>query len=160
MLFYMIQQRLGNRHYLLSLLVVSWALGVRCALAESREYAEWFKQPFSPVVIAAVITLFFGLFLLIVFRKIDLHRYSGLAWLGTLTYPLYLLHHNIGFILYQHLGNKVDKYVLLIGITSFMLLLAYLLHLYLEKPLSRYLKYKLSTLLEQADRVVPTKQIY
>ena len=160
MLFYMIQQRLGNRPYLFTLLVVSWALGVRCALAESREYTKLFEQSFSPGITATIITLFFGLFLLIIFRIIDVHRYTWLVWLGTLTYPLYLLHHNIGFIIYQRFGATVDKYVLLIGITGFMILLAYMLHLYVEKPLSRLLKRKLSGLFRQFDKTVPVKPFY
>ncbi|MBD2752298.1 acyltransferase family protein [Spirosoma validum] len=160
MLFYMIQQRLGNRRYLLILLIISWALGVRSALAESREYSKWFGQPFSPEITAILVTLLFSLFLLIIFRKIDLHRYTGLVWLGTLTYPLYLLHHNIGFILYQRIGNTVDKYVLLIGITGFMIVLSYVLHMYIEKPLSQFLKRKLVTVFKHFDKTIPIEHVY
>ena len=154
MLFYLLQQKMGNAKQLYGLLIGSWVLAVRHSLAHAKDNAEYYHTSFSPLVIAVLISLFYLLFLLIIFRKIDLYRYKWLSWLGSLTYPLYLLHHNLGDILFQRLGGKTDKYVLLIGIILFMLLLAYLLHVYVEKRFSTYLRSWIIKQLNRLDRHV------
>ncbi|TMR07814.1 hypothetical protein ETD86_50440 [Nonomuraea turkmeniaca] len=63
---------------------------------------------------------------------------------GALTYPLYLLHAHIGFIVFARLGTAVDAHVLLCGLIVVMLGAAYVMHRFVERPLAPALKRLLS----------------
>jgi len=47
--------------------------------------------------------------------------------IGMLTYPLYLIHQHIGFIIFNHLHPYLNKYLLLSAVIGIMLVVAYLL---------------------------------
>jgi peptidoglycan/LPS O-acetylase OafA/YrhL len=66
--------------------------------------------------------------------------------LGTLTYPLYLIHQNIGFTLFNLLNARVNAHVLMWGVTALMLLTAYLVTR-IERLVARPMKDALSRLL-------------
>lgn len=147
MVFYLLQNRLLASWKLYGLLAVAFALCLRSARAEAATYTSVLHNTFSLPVIGVVITAIFVVFWLVITRKINLPRLGFAAWLGALTYPLYLLHSNIGFVLFQHAGPEANKYVLLAGIVSLMLLAAYMLHRFIEKPLSKRLGHHTNRLL-------------
>lgn len=121
----------------LALLAASYALALRHALAESRGIAAYYRAELDPAIVAILVTLFFVIFLLIAFRKTRWMNHPGLMTLGVLTYPLYLLHQHIGFIVFNQLDGVFGKYGLLIVVTGGMLLLSYLVHRHVEVPLGR-----------------------
>lgn len=66
------------------------------------------------------------------------------SYLGKLSYPLYLIHLNVGMVIFNLLYKYVNWY-LLVGLTCIlMILIAHLINAYIEKPFSKYLKNKLS----------------
>lgn len=102
------------------------------------DFQQFFHDPtFSVSVAFIAIAAFFGLFWLLIHRIFNLAGHIWLAWLGALTYPLYLIHSTIGFILFQRLSGYLDKYVLLGGLLAIMLLTAYIIHHWIEKPLTK-----------------------
>lgn len=128
---------------LYALLLFSWVMALRNALAYAEEQQAYFHTYFSPEVVGGAITGFYLIFWAIARRTVDLGRFPGLAVAGALTYPLYLLHHNIGYVLFGRLGHLVEPYPLLMGLTVGMLLMAYALHRLVEKPMSRWLRSRL-----------------
>jgi peptidoglycan/LPS O-acetylase OafA/YrhL len=137
MVFYLLQTRQAAPWRLYVLLTASYVLSLKCAFVTAAANTASYQQVFSPLVAVTILTCCFGLFLLIIYRKINLGHAKWLGWAGALTYPLYLLHHNIGFVLYQHLGGRVEKYTLLMGIVLLMLVAAYALHQLVEKRFSK-----------------------
>lgn len=87
----------------------------------------------------AILTGFYGLFYLVAFRKINLSRFTWLAWWGSLTYPLYLIHSDIAFVAFHRIGHLFNKYILLGGLVLVMLVAARLIHVLLEKRLAKVL---------------------
>lgn len=150
MAFYLLQTSQAARWQLYGLLSLAYLLCLRAARAEMFILAPMYHQPFSLVIILLLVTLFFGVFLLVVQRRLTLQPTRWLAWAGALTYPIYLLHHNIGYIALQHLGGRVNKYGLLTGLLAAVLVLAYLLHVLIERRYSKMLGQKLSALLARA----------
>ena len=63
---------------------------------------------------------------------------APLAWIATISYPLYLLHQNIGYIIIQQMERHgmTNELFLLIPITIIMIA-AWLIHKYIEQPCSR-----------------------
>ncbi len=63
--------------------------------------------------------------------------------LGLLTYPLYLIHQNIGFIIFNNLNGYINKYILLTATIILMIFISYILSNYYERKVSSYLNEKI-----------------
>ncbi|MET7616817.1 hypothetical protein [Streptomyces sp. NPDC005408] len=75
-----------------------------------------------------------------------------LPYAGAATYPLYLLHQNIGWELIRVLEPRVPAYALVGLLVGVMLLTAYLVHRLVERPLARPLRRRLDKALADARR--------
>ena len=139
MLFYLLQQPNGRSWRRYTLLAAAYLLAVRAAVLRASDLAALFHEPSSGLVVAGFVTLFFGLFYATAFRLFNLQRRPWLVAAGAITYPLYLIHTNIGFIVFHRLGQRIDKYVLLAGLLVVMVGAAYLLYELAEKPLRKLL---------------------
>jgi peptidoglycan/LPS O-acetylase OafA/YrhL len=70
----------------------------------------------------------------------DRIQWKWLATAGSLTYPFYLLHYAVGVTAIHYLRDRMDARVLLPGLIAGMLVLSWLVHRLVERPLSRILK--------------------
>jgi peptidoglycan/LPS O-acetylase OafA/YrhL len=68
--------------------------------------------------------------------------------LGALTYPLYLLHQNIGYMIFNAAYPRVSAHLLFWGTIALMLALSYAVHATIERPLARPLKSLLNSLFD------------
>ncbi|MGI4862346.1 MAG: acyltransferase family protein [Janthinobacterium lividum] len=139
MAFYLLQTSQAARWKLYVLLLVAYLSCLRAARADLHQLVPMYQYPFSLLVTLLLVTLFFGVFLLIVQRRLRLRPAPWITWVGALTYPIYLLHHNVGYVTFQRLGGHVNKYVLLTGMLATVLVLAYLLHTLVERRFSKVL---------------------
>ncbi|MGW4799069.1 acyltransferase family protein [Nonomuraea sp. NPDC004297] len=99
---------------------------------------------YSPVVVTVLVVLITLVMTFVALRVTRRLSWPGLVTAGSLTYPLYLVHAHIGFILFARLEGVADKYVLLAGMIVVMLTLAYAVHRFVERPLAPRLKKLLS----------------
>ena len=152
MLLYLMQQPGGRTWPRYVLLLASYLLGLRASLGRVGSLVLLYHEPFSKLVVAVVITAFFVVMVSVAFRKIDLNRFTWLAWLGALTYPLYLLHNDIGFIIFHRGQHLANKYVLVGGTLIMMLAAAYLIHAFIEKRFSKVLGRQTNRLLDVLSR--------
>ncbi|GID98346.1 hypothetical protein Adi01nite_77580 [Amorphoplanes digitatis] len=70
-----------------------------------------------------------------------LGKFSGIQWrwlttAGILTYPVYLLHQDIGLTLLNGLRDRIPALPLALGVMALMLLFAWLVHRFAERPLA------------------------
>jgi peptidoglycan/LPS O-acetylase OafA/YrhL len=93
-----------------------------------------------------VVTIFAVMVLVALGKTQGLARPSY-AVLGALTYPLYLIHAHIGFIIFERLGPHLDATVLVVATMLLMTAIAAALHYLIEKPLAPKLKRLLQRLL-------------
>ncbi|MFH8345083.1 acyltransferase family protein [Streptomyces sp. NPDC018045] len=91
--------------------------------------------PARLVIIAA-----FALVGAIALGLLDRIRWKWLTTAGVLTYPLYLLHMNIGMTLIHHFRGRVPAPVLVASVTVLMLVAAWLVHRVVERPLGKWLR--------------------
>ncbi|MFI5956844.1 acyltransferase family protein [Cryptosporangium sp. NPDC051539] len=113
-----------------------WALvrGISFADALTRKYG----LPFSGWVVAGVLLATFAAFALLV-SGVRVPGAARVAFLGTLTYPLYLLHENIGYTLLT-IGNVrlgFNRWFVLAFAVAVVVALAWALNHYVEEPGSR-----------------------
>lgn len=135
-LFYLIRQK-GLNLVRGGMLWLSFMLAIFENIRQLSHLEDMYNSHFSPFVTSALITAFFVIFLLIALGKTQRINSPRLISLGVLTYPLYLIHQNIGFIIYHEIGDAVNRYLLLAALVSVMLLVAWLIHKLIEQPTGR-----------------------
>ena len=118
-------------------ILVAWATTLVTEIRGLGSIRAHFRTEFDPAVIAVVVTVFF-----VALGIVALHRTGAASrwrWttLGALTYPLYLLHQNLGFMTFNIAYGSVAPWLLLCIVVIAMLLLAYLVHTQIE---TRYAK--------------------
>ncbi|WP_375417805.1 acyltransferase family protein [uncultured Hymenobacter sp.] len=142
MLFFLMQRQSGRTWVRYGLLLVAYGLVLRNCRYEAVAHNV------QEEVVMALATGFFVLIGLVAFGIINFSSQARLARLGALTYPLYLLHGHIGYVVFHRLGHLLNKYVLLAGLLALMLLAAYLISTRLEKSLGRLLGQQVNGLLD------------
>jgi peptidoglycan/LPS O-acetylase OafA/YrhL len=97
--------------------------------------AHYHVRPDLPITLLLV-TAIFGLMLLVALRRTG--PIGRRPWLlaGALTYPLYLLHQNIGFIVFNYAYPQWNPHLLLWGMVVVMLLAAWAVNRLVERPLT------------------------
>ncbi|WP_042375943.1 acyltransferase family protein [Streptacidiphilus melanogenes] len=98
------------------------------------------ERPLSWRVAAVVITLSFVLVGAIAMGAMNGVRWRWLTVAGSLTYPLYLVHQEIGFEIINRLSTYLPPYATVAASLSVMLVTAWLLHRLVERPLGPLLK--------------------
>ncbi len=151
-LFYLLQPK-GYTMLRVGLLILAYGLLVYFALQGAELKSQLYEPVFSPVIVAGLISIFYLIFTLIILGKTSHLYYSWFTILGATTYPLYLIHQKIGQIAYLAFGDSINKYLLLFIITTAMIVLAYLLHRYLEAGFGKGIKRKLEALFGSTNKV-------
>ena len=104
---------------------------------------EFLQTDFSSLFIIVILTVFYIIFAILGSKYFLFNRRSKsiIFILGAMTYPLYLIHENIGFIIFNHFFETLNKYILLSLVLALMLFLAYIIY-FLDKKILKILKYK------------------
>lgn len=139
--------------YLVKSRGLNWWLGVLLLLSvifcvrQNQVFADlmtgWYKVEFSAWVTVGATLVFFAFMSVVALRKTGLLRDPRFYYLGVLTYPLYLLHENVGFMMFNTWHDLIPGPLLIIGVLVLMLIAAWLIHRWVEKPLQGWLKRKL-----------------
>ncbi|MFZ5843917.1 MAG: acyltransferase family protein [Pseudomonadota bacterium] len=131
----------SSRHrsdWLLLLLATGLAGGI--AAVDAAELSTNYRQPISPTVAVAIVIGFATIFAALALDWTHWLRWSWLAPLGDLTYPLYLLHAYIGYTLMQRLNNGEPEPALVLTLAVVMVVFAWLFHRYAEAPVAERLR--------------------
>jgi peptidoglycan/LPS O-acetylase OafA/YrhL len=98
--------------------------------------AERYRTEFSLAVVLGVIT---AIFLVMGLVAVGATRALGRPWFavaGDLTYPLYLVHAHLGFVLIGLLDDRIARWPLVLGLVVVMLGVAHLIHIGVQRPLA------------------------
>lgn len=129
------------------LLIACYVVALQQAEARAAIYSLHYQALLDPRWIALIISAMFLLLLAISCGWLRLRGSLLIVQLGAMTYPLYLMHQNIGFMLMNHLYRHLEKHVLLLLAIIVMLSLAYAVHHWIEQPYSAKLKTHLRRIL-------------
>lgn len=123
---------------------LSWCLylSIDGAIGRIHWLERTFHSQFSPYIIAVAILLFYLLLLLVSCKKLQVLNSPKLVKIGMLTYPLYLIHQHVGFIIFNQLHLYLNKYVLVFSVTALMLAVAYILNNKVEPRVAKFFKLK------------------
>jgi peptidoglycan/LPS O-acetylase OafA/YrhL len=119
------------------LLGVSWALSMIKSVGLTKEAGSAVGHSLNPRVAAGIITAaFVAVALVTLWPRLAKVRARWLTVAGALTYPLYLLHLEIGWLLIRVLHRTVPVWPLVIAVIAATLLLSYAVHRYVERPVA------------------------
>ena len=108
----------------------------------------------APVLVMAL-TVFYLVFLWIALRRRSPGAANRFYTVGLITYPLYLLHQDIGYVLLRAGAWVLNQYILLCLIMAVVIGLSWLIHVSLEKRLALRLKSLLALMVEILSRSKP-----
>ncbi|MEV6299155.1 acyltransferase [Actinoplanes sp. NPDC051861] len=137
--FYMIR-RFGSDLTLWGIVGVSWLIGQHHAVYFPHGFAKKSVDTDQALAIAAFVTLVFVVIAAVALGRLSWIKWRALTTAGLLTYPLYLLHQQIGWVLVYGLRRELPPYVTLVLVIAILLLASYLVHRFVERPLSRRLR--------------------
>jgi len=132
----------------IALVCAAWALSLYHEIQLLPYFSEHFGLDLNPVVIAVVMTSFFAVLLVLALRPTPVFTSPRWVWFGALSYPLYLIHQNVGYMLFNAVGSAIDRDVLFWGGIAAAIGFSLLLHVGVEKPVANPLKRKLAYWLE------------
>lgn len=144
-MFYLINSE-GVCFYKIFIIITSYFIILNNAFHNITSMEIHFNSKFNVTVITIILTLIFiVLFLISIDNRIRkfTSRFTSERWLlllGGLTYPTYLIHQNIGFIIFNSAYPYLNPHFLIIGTISTILLIAYIIHIKVEKRCSRPMK--------------------
>lgn len=119
------------------LIVIAAAL----SLSFSENEAVWLAEHEGILIDRQILFLchagIFGLFALSVIGRNVLPASSMLVMLGALTYPVYLLHQQAGYVGLRILTPNLGRYTALLAVTALCVVTAALIHVRLEPPARR-----------------------
>ncbi|MEU9100018.1 acyltransferase [Streptomyces sp. NPDC048361] len=87
-----------------------------------------------------IIIASFAVIAAIALGALDKIQWKWLTHAGALTYPLYLIHMNIGMTLIHHYRGRLPAPLLVVCVTALMLVVAWLIHRFVERPLGLWLR--------------------
>ena len=142
-------------------IVVTWCYAAYLMTDEVHQVEIRIRNDLNPYIIAAIVSAFFAIMLLVSFKRTSILGHSNWIWVGALTYPLYLIHQNIGFMIYNATYTMFNPHVLFWGLVIGILMLSHAIHILVEKPLARTMRsnlYKLANNLENLTRCITSNQ--
>ncbi|MFJ9725138.1 acyltransferase family protein [Streptomyces sp. NPDC101209] len=131
-----LMHRFGQDLLLWGILAMAWLMGQRqlgVRIDDFEHVSGW----------RGSVVLFTGFLLVMVAIALgatDRLRWRWLATAGSLTYPLYLLHYVAGTTVINRLQGTMDARLLMATVIAGFLLLSWLVHRYVERPLAGVLK--------------------
>lgn len=143
--FFLIRKQ-GWSIYMAALLVGSFVAGVMYESLILIDKSVWYHLKFSLGVLVAVLGLFYCLFLVMISIK---KNWVGSSWGnifilgGAVSYPLYLLHDAIGLSMMNSLAPRLPAPSVFVVTVVSMILLAWLVHRWGERPLAKWLRNRL-----------------
>jgi peptidoglycan/LPS O-acetylase OafA/YrhL len=125
------QLKFKSKHWYNWLLLIV-CYGVACASYGFKDYTSIFA-----------ITLIYALFATVVFKEIKLLNHSVFNFFGKISYPLYLLHSTVGYIIINHTLKYINNpYVIVLPIIVSIILASIVSYL-IEPKLITWFKQKL-----------------
>jgi peptidoglycan/LPS O-acetylase OafA/YrhL len=138
---YLIRQR-GVTLSRLGLLAWSFVLALYWVSAEPARFSApggWGAR--EAATAGAVLVVFFAVFTLIAFDRWRLALSPLTVWAGALTYPVYLLHQYIGYMLIEARGWHALPFGVRAALTTALVVAAaWALHRFIERPLGAWLR--------------------
>lgn len=127
----------GFKLIYLPALIVCLALSIYHGINKMQDVEALYDLSYSPYSIALFLLSFNVLMFLVSNQKLQAINSPKLLRLGVMTYPLYLIHQKIGYIIFMHFMNENNRGIVIMATMVLMLTSAYLINVFIEIPFSQ-----------------------
>ncbi|MBC7454780.1 MAG: acyltransferase [Massilia sp.] len=130
----------------LGLLTVSFSLALIYTAAHEQTHTSATGPGLMPSpVVALILTCIFVTFWLIATCRLHMKASALTYYAGALTYPVYLLHQNFGFMLFGQLSSAWDNVlVAMLSTLTVVLVISWAINAVIERPLGRLIRRAIS----------------
>jgi len=136
-----------------STIFLSWIVAVSGSVESLAHFENHYNVTMSRYVVVGIVTVFFfSMFLISMHLTGFVGRCNWLA-IGALTYPLYLLHQNIGFMIFNVGYPRFGNHLLLWGSLALILYTTYLINVYVERRYAPRLKKAVNIYFDYLDEL-------
>jgi len=132
-------------------LIAAWALSIDQAVRGLPGLEKYFATDMNMYVVCAIVTSFFGMMYLVSVRRTGFLGRRNWLMVGAVTYPLYLLHQYIAFMVFNVAYPTINPHVLLWGTLAVMIGIAFGVHVVIEKPVAPRLKTVLTSAINRVS---------
>lgn len=122
------------------LLIPTFILSINSVNQSIKVMSMNYDTSFSLIKTSILVFSFYLVFYFICSGILDKINKPLYKKIGLLTYPLYLIHQVIGYIIFNYLSEKMNNYLLLTIVVFSMLVFSFLINKYLERPVSNFLE--------------------
>jgi peptidoglycan/LPS O-acetylase OafA/YrhL len=144
-MFYIIHAE-GVCTYKIFITVASYIAVAREAISKISSMETHYHASFDGIVIAIILAICFLALFLVATGKTKPFASKKWLLLGALTYPLYLIHQNFGFIIFNLAYPYLNPHFIIVGTFVVVLLVAYIVNRKVESKYSRPFKILLERL--------------
>lgn len=117
------------------LFVASYLAALYYVVQDAQAKQAHYQVHYSNTVFILINTVYYFMFVLIALNKTKWLQVPFFATLGLITYPLFLLHQNLGYMAFTYL--HFNKYLLLVLLLAVMVALSYAVYRFVEKPYAK-----------------------
>jgi len=136
-----LMHRFGQDLLLWGILAMAWLMG-QMELGQRIDEVEHVSSWRGAVLI---FTVFLLVMVGVALGMTDRVQWKWLVTAGTMTYPLYLMHYAAGTTMINRLRDTMDPRLLVVAVIAGFLVLSYLVHRFVERPVAGLLKRGLDT---------------
>ncbi|MFO0816336.1 MAG: acyltransferase [Pirellulales bacterium] len=136
---YLIWSR-GSTPLRFGVVLACWIFCEVQSIRGARALSQQFHTNYDEIVVTLIVTSCFVAMTLVALRVTRGLGHSRWIMLGAITYPLYLLHQHIGFMVMNLAHPTFHRHVILGGLVLTMIAASLAIHVWLERPLSKLLK--------------------
>lgn len=116
-----------------AIVATAWGLTVFQACRRLPRFEDHYSTSMSAYVVAGIITTFFVVMLLVALRRTGAVGLQRWPLAGAITYPLYLLHENVGFMIFNSLYPRINPHILFWGTIGIVTAAAFAVHVFIER---------------------------
>lgn len=141
----------------ISLFMVAWLTALYRSSQVAGDVAKYYRTDIDQIIVSLLISSFFAATLLISIRKTGFFIRKKWGLLGVMTYPLYLIHQYIGYMIFNLAYPTFNRYAIILTTISLMLLMAFLINVFVEKKWRGRFSRLLNSLLESTGKLLKEK---
>lgn len=123
------------------------SLSIYYVVQHSFKIEKFCGEEFSENILVSIVVFFYILMYLFVGGRLHFLNLPSLTILGSLTYPLYLIHQNIGYLFMNYFGLRINKYGVVFLLLLIILFVSRIIYRYYETYISNLIRKKLNLLL-------------
>ena len=153
--FYLIH-RFGSNLVLWGLVALQWLIAQHEVTFQATSLGGVLGHPLRTWPAVVGMTVAFLLLTAVALGALDRVRWRFLVVLGSISYPLYLLHQGIGWTLISALRTRISPLPLVAGLVTFLVLLSWAITRLVERPLSKLLRTRLRSAIATISAASPS----